>query len=210
MARISADEKERIKCKIIDVSRKFFYEIGYDGTSTRMIAKEVGVAEGTIFNYFDSKSEIFFEVFYHDSQLEDSSGLLLTNTQDDISKVICEHILEVTDKLLILPKKILYEMMIASIKLAKSKPEFFHKMARMDFKYMQEIATYFDKLIEKGILIDVDTRKLSEIVYGIIMFQFVLYFYEKERSKDVLKSEILNQVNILLKGYIKGEKNNGN
>ncbi|MBN2605056.1 MAG: hypothetical protein JXR62_04445, partial [Bacilli bacterium] len=133
-----------------------------------------------------------------------------SNKHEDISKVICEHILEVTDKLLILPKKILYEMMIASIKLAKSKPEFFHKMASLDFKYMQEIATYFDRLIEKDILISVDTKQLSEIVYGIIMFQFVMYFYEKDRCKEMLRNEILNQVNILLKGYLKGEKNNGN
>ncbi|MBU1019963.1 MAG: TetR/AcrR family transcriptional regulator [Firmicutes bacterium] len=210
MARISAEEKEKIKSKILDVSREFFYDIGYDNTSTRMIAKKVGVAEGTIFNYFDSKSEIFFEVFYQDSQIENQKGLSLQYDQEDVSKVICEHILEVTDKLLILPKKILYEMMIASIKIAKSKPEFFRKMASLDFQYMQEIADYLEMLIQKKVITNVDTKQTSEIIYGIIMFQFVMYFYEKERSKDKLKEEIINQVGILLKGYLIGGNSNGN
>ena len=64
MARISKEEQEVVKNKIISVSRKLFNEVGFDKTSTKSISKEAGIAEGTIFNYFSSKDEIFFEVFY--------------------------------------------------------------------------------------------------------------------------------------------------
>ena len=66
MARISKDEQEIVKKKIISVSRKLFNDVGFDKTSTKMISKEAGIAEGTIFNYFGTKDEIFFEVFYKD------------------------------------------------------------------------------------------------------------------------------------------------
>ena len=84
--------------KILDVSKKLFYDIGYDNTSTKMIAKEVGIAEGTIFNYFDSKSEIFFEVFFLDS-IEPFSEDSLVDSVGDVSKIICDHILKASVKI---------------------------------------------------------------------------------------------------------------
>ncbi|HSV74591.1 MAG TPA: TetR/AcrR family transcriptional regulator [Chthonomonadales bacterium] len=43
---------------IIDVALRLFGEQGFDGTSIRDIAREVGVTEGLLYHYFESKSDL--------------------------------------------------------------------------------------------------------------------------------------------------------
>ncbi len=49
-----ADRKEQILSAAVEV----FAELGFERATTRAIAKRAGVAEGTIFNYFDTKRDI--------------------------------------------------------------------------------------------------------------------------------------------------------
>jgi len=164
MARISPIEKERINQKIIEVSKKLFFEIGYDETSTKMIAKEVGIAEGTIFNYFPTKADIFFETIYgdiiRDQSLFPKDSLLTKNVID----VIWTHLFNAISKIIKVPKIILKELAIAGLKMAKTNPKRFEKMAELDFKYMRELELYINKLKEKQVIADVNAKTLSELV----------------------------------------------
>jgi AcrR family transcriptional regulator len=44
--------------QILETALKLFAERGFDATSTRQIAKEVGIAEGLIFHYFPTKASL--------------------------------------------------------------------------------------------------------------------------------------------------------
>lgn len=46
------------KEKIVDAAMKLFFERGYDGTSVRMIQREVGNEPGLFYYYFKSKDEV--------------------------------------------------------------------------------------------------------------------------------------------------------
>lgn len=48
--------------RILDTAARLFAERGFTRTSTSMLAKEAGVAEGTIFRHFKSKDEIFLQL----------------------------------------------------------------------------------------------------------------------------------------------------
>jgi len=152
MARISKEEQEAVKERIIEVSRGLFNDAGFDKTSTKMIAKETGIAEGTIFNYFSTKDEIFFEVFYKDYIDDVTKGFYRNNDNEDIIDEINENICKVLGKMLRIPKRVIYEMGIVTIKIAKKKPELFKKMAKLDFKYMEEVQKYLDQLIFDKVL----------------------------------------------------------
>jgi AcrR family transcriptional regulator len=59
-----AQNKQAIRNKIVRSALNLFQTKGFDGTTTRAIAKKAGIAEGTVFNYFKSKEDIalyFFE-----------------------------------------------------------------------------------------------------------------------------------------------------
>jgi AcrR family transcriptional regulator len=48
--------------RILKAARKLFARRGYDGTTTKDLAQEAGVAEGTLFRHFENKKAILIEV----------------------------------------------------------------------------------------------------------------------------------------------------
>lgn len=50
------------KQRILDTAARLFAERGFSRTPTSLLAKEAGVAEGTIFRHFKSKDDIFLEL----------------------------------------------------------------------------------------------------------------------------------------------------
>lgn len=56
--RITADAKQATRAKILEVARRLFRDKGFDDATIRDIAAEVGMATGTLFNYFASKEEV--------------------------------------------------------------------------------------------------------------------------------------------------------
>jgi len=51
--------------KIIETALKLFVENGFHGTATAKIAKEAGVANGTLFQYFKTKDELVVVLYLH-------------------------------------------------------------------------------------------------------------------------------------------------
>ena len=50
------------KRAVVEAALLSFAEHGFDASSTRMIAQRAGVAEGTIFRHFDSKSDLLLRL----------------------------------------------------------------------------------------------------------------------------------------------------
>lgn len=54
---------ENIEQKIYDSALKLFGEKGYDYVDMKSIAKEIGIAVGTLYNYYPNKEALFIDVF---------------------------------------------------------------------------------------------------------------------------------------------------
>ncbi len=61
MARITKPVEERRK-EIIDTSKELFFENGFDRTQVADISKKLNVAQGLVYHYFKSKTEILYAV----------------------------------------------------------------------------------------------------------------------------------------------------
>ncbi len=202
MARISKAEKEVVRSKIVSVARELFLDSDYDHVSTKNIAKKVGIAEGTLFNYFDSKSEIFFESIALEVDVNEEYYHQQLLLESDISKAVLDHTMKFLNYIVKIPKGILGELAIASLKMAKKRPESFQKLIKLDFEYMEELTGYFRKLIEKGFIKKVDPTSLSEIMYSVFAFELMMYLYKKDIDKEELIDRISNKIDIILKEYI--------
>jgi AcrR family transcriptional regulator len=55
-------ERELRRAAIIETAMQFFIEDGYEQTMVDQIAKKAGYTKATIYNYFDSKDELFIAV----------------------------------------------------------------------------------------------------------------------------------------------------
>ncbi|MBI5417840.1 TetR/AcrR family transcriptional regulator [Candidatus Poribacteria bacterium] len=56
--RITKDNKEKTREKILDVAKQLFLKNGFEATTTRDIAHSSRIATGTLFNYFPNKDEL--------------------------------------------------------------------------------------------------------------------------------------------------------
>ena len=83
-------KKERTFLKIIEVSLIEFAEKGYELASTNNIYKAANVSKGSIFVYFNSKAELYYEVFkYYLKKLVDAiSKIDLSNHHDVFEKML--------------------------------------------------------------------------------------------------------------------------
>jgi len=58
-----AQNKKAIRNRIVKAALNLFQTKGFEGTTTRAIAKKAGIAEGTVFNYFRTKEDIALHFF---------------------------------------------------------------------------------------------------------------------------------------------------
>jgi AcrR family transcriptional regulator len=62
MFRTTPPTEAETQTRILKAARKLFARRGFDATTTRELALEAGVAEGTLFRYFENKKAILVEV----------------------------------------------------------------------------------------------------------------------------------------------------
>ncbi len=56
--RITNDAKQATRRRIVEAARRLFGRDGFDATATRDLAREAGIAAGTLFNYFPTKEAL--------------------------------------------------------------------------------------------------------------------------------------------------------
>jgi AcrR family transcriptional regulator len=56
--RISNDARQATRRRILEAARRLFARDGFDGAATRDLAREAGIAAGTLFNYFPTKEAV--------------------------------------------------------------------------------------------------------------------------------------------------------
>jgi AcrR family transcriptional regulator len=56
--RITNDAKQATRRRILEAARQLFVRDGFDGAATRDLAREAGIAAGTLFNYFRTKEAV--------------------------------------------------------------------------------------------------------------------------------------------------------
>ena len=67
-----------IEKNLLDAATKLFTENGYKKTKVSQITKEANVGTGTFYNYFDSKDDIFLEIYLirHDDMKKEMTRLI--------------------------------------------------------------------------------------------------------------------------------------
>ena len=59
-------KKAERRAAIISVARKAFQKSGFDGASMEAIAEDSDISSATLYNYFQSKSELLFSILEQD------------------------------------------------------------------------------------------------------------------------------------------------
>ncbi|MDI3481110.1 MAG: hypothetical protein PWQ97_765 [Tepidanaerobacteraceae bacterium] len=186
----SEDLIDRRKTQILEAAIKVFSEKGFEGSTTKEIAKKARVSEGTIFRYFKTKKEILTgliniltenSLFKFIQEVEDS-----LDTAQALKNLLKLHYNVITQNYQLL-KTIFYEMQ-------------FHKELREAFykEVVSNTLAVIKKRLEKSdnIREDVPPELAAEtllgIFLGVIMVQTMVEENENPHDADRKISLVLD------------------
>lgn len=203
MARISKEKKEEIRSSIVAFATESFLENGYEKTSTKAIAKQVGIAEGTLFNYFKTKADLYMEVFAHELQLNEEHLTEPQSKDNRVSELISDYVKQLYSPMLRYPKFMMREMIQVFLSISKKNFKKFEKLAMYDFKYMEMTEKFIEKLIVKGVIQEgTDAKLLSDMIYGGVFLEFTMYMYKDDMTKEEMIEKIDEKIQFVCKGYL--------
>src|SRR4051795_10751027 len=68
MPKRSQEHLDARRAQILDGARRTFSRHGYEGATVARLEEEIGLSRGAIFNYFDSKWDLFYALAEEDHE----------------------------------------------------------------------------------------------------------------------------------------------
>jgi AcrR family transcriptional regulator len=192
--------------EILNAAVKIFSEKGFNAATTSEIAKEAGIAEGTIFRYFKTKKDILRKVMI--KLVELTGEILITSRlnqifeenknrdEKDVLKILLKDRLEVVMKHFDMVKVVITEMQ-------------FHEDLREAFlenivsKGIAIMDKYFKSGIEKGIFRNINTTIAIRSMLGMMG----MYVIQKSMLPSVIDMEDDEQIDIMIDLFLNGIAN---
>ncbi|RBQ04909.1 TetR/AcrR family transcriptional regulator [Pedobacter miscanthi] len=158
-------EKVDKKQAILDAAEKLFCETGYEGTSTRQIAKESGANMAMINYYFGSKEGVFMEIM--NERIAGFASQLKIINEDKISAL--EKLHRVIEGYVnrIMSNIAFHKMMHRELSLTQ-RPEMYDKIKDAMSHNMQLIDRIITDGIEDGTFNKVDVRMVIATIMGTV------------------------------------------
>ncbi len=158
-------EKVDKRQAILDAAEKLFCETGYEGTSTRQIAKESGANMAMINYYFGSKEGVFVEIM--NERIAGFASQLKIINEDKISAL--EKLHKVIEGYVnrIMNNTAFHKMMHRELSLTQ-RPEMYDKIKDAMSHNMQLIERIITGGIEDGSFKQVDVRMVIATIMGTI------------------------------------------
>lgn len=158
-------EKADKRVSILEAAEKLFSELGYEGASTRQIAKEAGANMAMINYYFGSKEGVFMEIM--GQRVSDFKHQL--KEINEMEATVMEKLLLVVERYAsrILCNLTFHKMMQRELSLPQ-RPEMFSTIKSAMLENMLVIEGIITEGIEEGTFRKVDVRMLIATVMGTI------------------------------------------
>lgn len=198
MARITQQNKEETRTSIIKEAYELFSDLGYSKTNTKTIAKKCNIAEGTIFNYFDTKDDILIAVFEDLSKHPDETEIFLSH--DPMDEIIDVLIIPLK-KLDMIPKPFMMDIIISAMKLSRNN-NLIRKLLVLDMSYVNVAKEKMDDLLVFK-PDEINASILSEILYATVATDYILYIIHASVSFDEFERTVRNKLRLLMKPYHK-------
>ncbi len=154
--------------KIIETAEKLFFENNYEEVSMSKIAKEAGMAKGTLYLYFSSKKDLYYSVVVKaldiiENVIRKNVGKAKNGLEKVVSmgKAYIEFYNEYPD----------YYSLIANYESQKAKLSTEDPLVKLSYGKSEQIFEYLKKSIQVGIedktiREDIDPEKFSMVLWS--------------------------------------------
>ena len=192
---IAMGEKTNKRELILAAAQEVFFEKGYHSATSEEIAKRAGVGKGTIYQYFDSKLEIFLEMhrLYIEQYTDMLTDLLDENCsfEENLRRLVHFHITNM-EELSRYAMRFLTDALPAHIASSKSN-EILHDVKCNVRKVLERL---IDNGKQRGEIRDLDVRFVMCYLAGNFLGIAHLIGLEKatEKQKQQLEEDVIRTV----------------
>lgn len=186
---------ENLEAEISKTALELFRDNSYQNVSMRKIASEVGIAVGTLYNYYPNKWELYIEVF--EESWRETYLILKDNYQQSNNDYLINY-LKVLSKEMKNKKAIVRELfryIINDLEVGEDKQKEKFNRVRFPKVLINQIYELFIKVLEKEFEIEIEKededlyRLFTMIQINIPMLQ---QNFEKENSNHQFLYEIIS------------------
>lgn len=203
MAGLREIKKKNTKKAILEYAEKVFKEKGYSQVKTSEIAKAVGIGEGTLFNYFSSKGQLFLEAVFRDFQTE---RYKICINKDIDEHFLVDEIMNLIDfyikKMASVNKNLLREYFSIvfssnNIESLLTRKSLFH----MDEMIMIELKELFHELkkTHRGAK-EFDADTATTCIYSCVITQFTMFTYSNDLNYTAVTENLRQQIKLIING----------
>lgn len=168
---LSEEELSEKQLKILESATKVFAEKGFEKSRTADIAKEAGVAEGTIFRYFKSKKDLLIGLviplitkFFRPLVLNSAEKIMAKKNDQPVEEVLKEVYLDrmrLVDKNFPLIKTIMLE--------ADHHPELLEVIReKIAPQVVERIDSFMKSYVDEGTFRELDIRRMTRTLLSML------------------------------------------
>lgn len=187
------------RTRILASARRLFARQGFDGTTTRALARAAGVAEGTLFRHFDNKKAILVEVATQ-GWIEILTDLLTELSEmgsyKAVSQVIQRRLLNLRDNA---------DLMRVCFLEAQFHPELRDRIQKDAIAKMTDVAEAFvQTAMDRGIYRPMNPRLVAKVFLGIFAISGFSYetLMDENPSPTAMKEMAEGLADIFLNGVL--------
>ena len=192
-ARDRAKKRQRLKeqreAQILDAAARVFAKNGYARATTREIAAEAGVSEGTIYNYFDSKRDLLIAMSSR-MALESLEQLDALPPREDVKAYVLALV------------KNRFHLLLKNIDLVRAlMPEvlvdddlrtaYINEVLAPAIYYLGE---YIESRTEVGVFREVNTHVVARAMIGSVMSFGFLWLQQPSELEQLSREEVISEV----------------
>lgn len=186
--------------KILNATIDLLDNEGLNGATTRRIASEAGVNEVTVFRKFKNKKSLLRAAKERGANqfLEELETLFDIDEDDDVETYLMTIWKNASKKI---DKRInLIRISMEEVRGIPIEDKVFPKISRL---IKQHLTMYFKKLIEKGILKDIDPEAAAMTIFSIV-FHITIYgkIYE-QYPEETMEQNMEKSLKIFLHGVLR-------
>jgi AcrR family transcriptional regulator len=181
--------REQREAQILDAAARVFAKNGYARATTREIAAEAGVSEGTIYNYFDSKRDLLIAMSSR-MALESLEQLDALPPREDVKAYVLALV------------KNRFHLLLKNIDLVRAlMPEvlvdddlrtaYIDEVLAPAIHYLGE---YIESRTKVGVFREVNTHVVARAMIGSVMSFGFLWLQEPSELEQLSREEVISEV----------------
>ncbi len=196
--RVKSDEKRQA---ILDIAKEAFSQQGVSATSMSHIAKQLGGSKATLYNYFNSKEEIFAAVMESSATEQISNAFLSLDVNRCVRTSLLEFGYNFLDSILTPDAIAIYRMAVSEADRSEIGRHFYNNGPKKGWTHLSE---YIALQIAKGQLRDCNSwiaaMHFKALLSGEYVEQYAFAAIEKP-SQEQIKKTVEQAVNAFMTLY---------